>query len=114
MFNMTATSQIKVDFDWIGQIPSDIMPSGEKRKPGESNGHHLFFNNCMNCDRFASNHQLKCDDEKELALLFARYAERLTDVLPFKMYPEDFEAIAKGTWGDPEYQKARQTKPNER
>jgi len=98
---MKSTEPFKVDFGWIGEIPSD------DRLPGESNGHLSFFVYCMQCDRWHSNHLLKCDNENELADLFSRYAKRLKTVLPFKMFDEDFRILAKNTWSDKEYQAER-------
>lgn len=101
MISMKSKRPFKVDFFWIGSVPDD------NRLPGETNGHHTFFIECMSCDRRYNSHLLKCNSEAELAKLFSLYAERLVNVLPFKVFPEDFLALASNTWKDEEYQRAR-------
>lgn len=104
MISMTTDRPLNVDFGWIWLIPDD------NRKPGESNGHLRFFVECIHCDRWCENHQMKCASEQELVQLFQLYAKRLVDSLPFTMFPEDFVILASNTWNDPEYQAARAAK----
>ncbi len=101
MVSMKTTRPLAVDFDWLGGIPTN------DRKPGESKGHHLFFLRCIHCDHWCDSHLLKCANEHEIVTLLGLYAKRLEGVLPFEMFPDDFTAIAKGTWNDAEYQAAR-------
>lgn len=98
MVSMKATRPLNVKFDWVGAIPDD------NRNPGETRGHHTFFVECMSCDRNYNNHLLKCSSEEELIELFTRYAARLVHTMPFKLFKEDFIALAANTWKDPNYQ----------
>lgn len=104
MHKMRSKKSFKVDFDWIGPIPTD------DRLPGENKGHFAFFIYCVWCDRWCDNHLLKCNSEDKVSNLFAAYAKRLENILPFKMHIQDFQIIAKNTWNDPEYQHEKQSK----
>jgi len=65
----------------------------------------------MQCDRYAEGHMFKCDNEEELVQLFRRYSERI-DLrgMDFSIQPGDFEQLAKNTWNDTLFQKARTLK----
>jgi hypothetical protein len=92
-------NKLNWDIGWFGTPPTD--------EPERATSRQNFFVECMQCDRYSTNHHKKCKTRQDLVDLYRAYRERIDlSGMGFTVTDSDLEAVADTTWADEEFQEA--------
>jgi hypothetical protein len=92
-------NKLNWDIGWLGGVPTDSAKHAVSRQN--------FFVECMWCDRYNTNHTVKCKSKQDLVELYTAYRERIDlSGMGFSIKDSDLEAIAGRTWDDKSFQEA--------